>query len=270
MIINKTVLFFCSTLIFLFISLYVFSKNINIENEIDYLKFIAMSKYSDVKPGKFFCPRTKLNTSSNVIALTFDACGGKNGNGYDAELINYLIKENIPATLFINGRWIKQNKELFLKLAANSLFEIENHGSAHKPGTTAGQYVYGIRGTLDPAELVEEVEINAQEIFRLTGRKPKYFRAGTAWYDETGIKIIKNMGYEVANFSNSGYDFSKKSSKFLISKRLLNSRSGDIVLLHMNHPDWNTYEAIKIAIPSLRKKGFTFVKLEETGIKNDF
>lgn len=53
---------------------------------------------------------TRLATKDKVIALTFDACGGKGGSGYDRKLIDYLIKENIPATLFINARWIDANK----------------------------------------------------------------------------------------------------------------------------------------------------------------
>ncbi len=31
----------------------------------------------------------------------------------------------IPATLFINGRWIEENEEIMWMLAQNDLFEIE-------------------------------------------------------------------------------------------------------------------------------------------------
>lgn len=77
--------------------------------------------------------KRKMKTNEKVVALTFDACGGPGGSGYDAKLINYLIKEQIPATLFINSRWIDANTDLFMKLARNPLFEIENHGHLHKP-----------------------------------------------------------------------------------------------------------------------------------------
>ncbi len=61
--------------------------------------------------------KTRLATDDRVIALTLDACGSPHGKGFDAELINYLERENIPATLFINSRWIDANRELFLRLA---------------------------------------------------------------------------------------------------------------------------------------------------------
>ncbi|CRK81965.1 polysaccharide deacetylase family protein [Neobacillus massiliamazoniensis] len=57
--------------------------------------------------------RTRLNTTDKVIALTFDACGGKNGNGYDVDLIDYLREQQIPATLFINSSWIDANYDTF-------------------------------------------------------------------------------------------------------------------------------------------------------------
>jgi peptidoglycan/xylan/chitin deacetylase (PgdA/CDA1 family) len=61
--------------------------------------------------------KTKLNTDQKLIALTFDACGGPRGKGYDAKLIKYLKREKIPATLFISGKWIDANPEIFGELA---------------------------------------------------------------------------------------------------------------------------------------------------------
>jgi peptidoglycan/xylan/chitin deacetylase (PgdA/CDA1 family) len=60
--------------------------------------------------------KTKLNTDQKLIALTFDACGGPRGKGYDAKLIKYLKREKIPATLFISGKWIDANPEIFGEL----------------------------------------------------------------------------------------------------------------------------------------------------------
>ncbi|GAF11769.1 polysaccharide deacetylase domain protein [Bacillus sp. JCM 19045] len=55
--------------------------------------------------------KTELDTTEKVIALTFDACGGPNGSRIDEELIRYLITNEIPSTLFVNARWIKENQE---------------------------------------------------------------------------------------------------------------------------------------------------------------
>ena len=68
---------------------------------------------------------TSIDTGEKVVALTLDACGGTHGNGYDEELMAYLKKENIKATLFLNGRWIEANEALAASLAMDPLFEIE-------------------------------------------------------------------------------------------------------------------------------------------------
>src|SRR4030042_5268251 len=91
--------------------------------------------------------RTKLNTDQKLIALTFDACGGPRSNGYDAKLIEYLKSEKIPATLFISGKWIDANPEIFAELAKEPFFEIENHGLNHRPCSVNGRSAYGIAGT---------------------------------------------------------------------------------------------------------------------------
>ena len=99
----------------------------------------------------------------NRIALTPDAVSVLVNNGHRV-MIEYLIKENIPATLFINARWIDANPEVFASLAANPLFEIANHGLLHRPASVNGKGIYGIAGTRSLDELVDEIEVNALKI----------------------------------------------------------------------------------------------------------
>src|SRR3712207_2260203 len=47
---------------------------------------------------------TRLPTQDRVVALTFDACGGGRGSGYDAAVIEALRVTGTPATLFLNER----------------------------------------------------------------------------------------------------------------------------------------------------------------------
>src|SRR4030042_140734 len=60
--------------------------------------------------------KTRLNTDQKVLALTLDACGGPKGSRYDAKLIDFLTSEAIPATLFLSGKWIDANPDIFQKL----------------------------------------------------------------------------------------------------------------------------------------------------------
>ncbi|KKS68315.1 MAG: Polysaccharide deacetylase [candidate division TM6 bacterium GW2011_GWE2_42_60] len=202
-----------------------------------------------------------LGTSDKVIALTCDACGSKT-DGYDKELIDFLIKENVPATLFINARWIDKNPTIFKELAANPLFEIESHGMEHKPCSVNGNSIYGLQGTKSPAEVVDEVEKNGLKIALLTGRKPKYYRSGTAFYDEVAVQIVSELGYKVIGFSVLG-DKGATLNANEVEKAFLTSENGSIIICHFNRPEKETGAGLRRAIPKLKEKGFTFVKLEE-------
>jgi peptidoglycan/xylan/chitin deacetylase (PgdA/CDA1 family) len=204
--------------------------------------------------------KRKLNTKDKVVALTLDACGGTNGNGYDHKLIDYLIQEQIPATLFINSRWIDANYETFMAISHNPLFEIENHGSLHEPLSVSGKSVYGIKGTKNVGEVVDEVLVNENKIEALTGRKPIFFRSGTAFYDNVAASIVNELGLEPVNFNvlgDAGATYTVKQ----IRQAFQSSAPGSIIISHMNHPEKDVAEGIKLGIQDLKKKGYGFVKL---------
>jgi peptidoglycan/xylan/chitin deacetylase (PgdA/CDA1 family) len=210
--------------------------------------------------------KTRLDTNERVLALTFDACGGPRGSGYDAKLIQYLESEKISATLFVSGRWIDTNLEIFKKLSKNPLFEIENHGLNHKPCSAIGRSVYGIESTKSVEEIYDEIELNALKIQNLTGRKPKYYRPAGAYCDDICVEIANDLGCQVVNFSVRG-DAGATYSKKQVKEALLDAPSSSIILMHMNHPESETAEGMIEAIPELKKMGFRFVKLSDHGLR---
>jgi peptidoglycan/xylan/chitin deacetylase (PgdA/CDA1 family) len=210
--------------------------------------------------------KTHLNTNEKVIAITMDACGSPLGMAYDEKLVNFLKKEKIPATLFINARWIDKNLKTFKELAANPLFEIGNHGLEHKPASVNGKSIYNIKGTNSPEELVDEIEINARKIESITHKRPKYFRSGTAYYDEVAVKIANKLNHQVVGFSilgDAGATFSTKK----VEEAFLKAKKGEIVIIHMNHPTSDTAQGTINAITKLKQKGFRFVLLSDYKLK---
>jgi len=210
--------------------------------------------------------KTRLITDQKVLALTFDACGGPRGSNYDEKLIRYLENERIPATLFLSGRWIDANPDLLQELSGTHLFEIENHGLNHRPCSASGRSAHGIKGTKNVGHIFDEIELNGLKILNLTGRKPKYYRPGTAYSDEVCVEIANALGYEVVNFNVRG-DAGATYSKKQVEEALLRSAPASIVLMHMNRPESQTAGGVMGAIPELRKRGFRFVKVSDFGLK---
>ncbi len=228
-------------------------------------KTSIIKKYENVKPTQWsedvIGVVKTLPTTENVLALTLDLCGSKN-DSLDEELVQFLIDNKIPATFFVNNRWIRKYPEKFKKLANNNLFEIENHGNKHIPASVNGNSIYNIKGSNSAEELYDEIEDNAKYIEKLTGRKPKFFRSGTAYYDEYAVNLIYDMGIKPIGFNilgDAGATYSAKQVK----KALLKAKSGDIIICHANHPEKQTGKGLKSVLPLLKAKGFIFIKLEE-------
>jgi peptidoglycan/xylan/chitin deacetylase (PgdA/CDA1 family) len=234
------------------------------------LRKTLVSNYSDIKPLQWGEEVTgvkrRIRTNNKLIALTFDACGSSRGMAFDKKITDYLEKEQIPATLFINARWIEPNRQEFNRLAANPLFEIANHGFSHKPASVNGRSVYGISGTRDPGELADEIELNALKIKEITGRRPRFYRSGTAYYDEVAVRIASELGHQVAGFSLLG-DAGATYGKEQVKAALLSAKPGDIVIMHFNHPESGTAAGLLEAIPELKKRGFRFVRLSEVELE---
>ena len=205
-----------------------------------------------------------IKTKDKIIAFTFDACGREKGTGFDQQLIDYLINENIPATLFVTGRWIDEHFETFMSLSKEKNFEIENHGLNHKPCSIDGESEYGIHGTATVSDAFDEIEANARKIEALTHHKPKLYRSATAFIDEACAIMARQLHIQAISFQVLSGDAVPFTTTNEIEENVLkNIKPGAIVIMHMNHPQWNTFEALEKIIPRLKAEGYRFVQLKD-------
>jgi len=216
------------------------------------------SRYAAIAPQTWglYVPGvvTRLQGAGRAVALTFDACGGPGGHGFDAALIGFLRKAQIPATLFLNARWVDANPGIFGDLAADPLFDIANHGTRHLPLSVRGQSAYGIRGTRDVGEVYDEVASNARKLLGLVGHPMRFFRSGTAHYDDVATRIVRDLGEQVIGFDVNG-DGGATFTPQQVAGALDTVRPGSIVIAHMNHPGRGTAAGMRAALPTLRGAG---------------
>jgi peptidoglycan/xylan/chitin deacetylase (PgdA/CDA1 family) len=194
------------------------------------------------------------------MALTFDACGGPNNDAISDVLINFLIAQKIPATLFLNKRWVDFDPGRATALANNPLFEIGNHGTRHCPLSVTGRVAYNIRGTASPQEAVDEVWGNHERLMQLTGRPPRFFRTGTAHYDDIAVKIVHELGETPVGFSINA-DAGATFSATQVQRQLAKAAPGAISIAHMHRPKSGTPAGMLAALPRLRAAGYQFVHL---------
>ena len=199
-----------------------------------------------------------------VACLTFDACGnpaaGSASNGFDSDLVELLRERRVPATLFISKRWATARPNLAAALARDPLFEIGNHGTAHRPVTVDGRAAYGVAGTASAAEAVREVWENTRHLAGLVGRRPSLFRSGTAHYDDVGVAIVRSLGQLPVGFTANA-DFGATASAATVLHQLRSMPAGGISLGHVNRPQGSTAEGVAVAIAQMRHAGWVFRKV---------
>lgn len=194
------------------------------------------------------------------VFLTLDACGGPAGSAFDQVLIDGLRAARIPATLFLNMRWIEANADVAATLAAEPLFSIQNHGSAHLPLSVTGAEAYGIFGTTSVREAAQEVWANHQAITDLTGHAPRWFRPGTAHLDDVGLSIAAALGERIAGFAING-DGGATLPAFDVATAVSAAVGGELIIAHMNQPESGTAEGILNAVNAMRTRGLDFAIL---------
>lgn len=207
-----------------------------------------------------------LPAKAKGAALTFDACGGPNGEGFDEVLIEALRQHQAPATLFINQRWAKANKSLTRQLAADPLFEIANHGTSHAPLASRGQAAYGIPGTANIGAAYDEIMGNQHYLFEEFGVQARFFRSGTAHMDELSAALTRDLGLIPMNFTvnlDAGATFSAST----VTKQTLSMGSKSVGIGHFNRPNSGTGKGVAAALPgllqSLKSKELALVKLSD-------
>jgi peptidoglycan/xylan/chitin deacetylase (PgdA/CDA1 family) len=212
--------------------------------------------------------RISANSSAaKQVALTLDACSG----AFDEDLIAFLIRNRLPATLFVTKKWLLKNPRGVGILKANlDLFEIEDHGENHIPAVIGvGRKVYGIHGQPDLVHLQREVLAGARAIEEAVGIAPHWYRGATAEYDLQASKEIGRLGFGIAGFSVN-VDSGATVKRQQIVDRLKHVQNGDVLIAHMNKPKSDTAEGLSTGLIELLRKGFVFVRLDQIGLVTVF
>jgi peptidoglycan/xylan/chitin deacetylase (PgdA/CDA1 family) len=194
------------------------------------------------------------------VALTFDCCGGPGGSGFDHTLLSALVSHEVPATFFLNARWVRSNPVLTKEIVANPLFEVANHGAAHLPLSVTGRQAYGLPGTKDAGMVYDEIMGAQAELSAFMGGAPRFFRSGTAHYDDVAAQICRALGLVPVNF-NVNADGGATYPAATVTAEILSARPGSIIIAHANQPRSGTGAGVAAALPQMLGRGTRFIRL---------
>ena len=191
----------------------------------------------------------RSDENSKKIALTFD--DGPHPR-FTRQILDILSEYGIKATFFVIGVNAKNYPES-LKIIKDSGCEIGNHTYSHKrmEGMTTEQ-------------IRVEIEKCDEAIFEISGVHPRVFRPPQGYVPNELLSITSKKEYKVALWSIDTLDWSLNPSREIYGTVISKLRGGDIILMHDYVSGGNTTcDALRMIIPSLLEKGYSFVTVSE-------
>lgn len=203
--------------------------------------------------------------ASPRIALTFDACMGKT----DMRILDTLVNEQVPATIFVTARWLRTNPQaLSILMAHPDLFELENHGLNHIPAVDRPVPVYGIPAAGSPEAVATEVKGGGDAMLAHGIGQPRWFRGATAKYSLSSVAEIRALGYRIAGYSING-DSGATLPAAAVERQYASAKDGDVIISHINQPTKPAGEGVAKGILALKAKGVQFVRLQDIEERGD-
>lgn len=180
------------------------------------------------------------------MALTFD-----DGPeiGITDQVLDLLEKEGIRASFFLIGQQVTPETKYLVKREVALGCTIENHSFTHQDMTK-----------FTPEVIKEEIAKTSAVIKEITGEDPQFFRppyicVDQKMYDNIELPFICGRGCQ---------DWVPEVSAEERCRMILEAADdGVMILVHDMKKNENTIEALKVAIPELKKRGFELVNIRE-------
>ncbi|MFJ5276229.1 polysaccharide deacetylase family protein [Streptomyces parvulus] len=208
-------------------------------------------------------------TAGKTIALTFDADmtadqgpRAASGERFDNPgLISTLRRLEVPATVFMTGRWAEEYPDEARSIGRDPRFEIANHSYSHYAYTDD---CYGLP-TVSRDRMRSDLE-RAYTAFRKAGVPDAmpYFRFPGGCYDRAALKELTAAGVTTVQWDVVSGDAFATDADAVAREVLDGAKPGSVVVMHCTRSAAPvTEQAIRTIVPALRERGYRFVKVSE-------
>lgn len=190
------------------------------------------------------------NTEEKVVYLTFDE-GYE--NGFSPSILDTLKNNQVKATFFITGQYLRSEPDLVKRMAAEGHI-VGNHSFKH-PNFAE----------ISDDRIYEELTEVANRYQELTGQEmAPFFRPPMGKYNERVLYLVRKLGYRTIFWSMAHRDWetdNQPGKEAAYQHVMDNYHNGAIILLHAVSQS-NT-EALDDMIKQLLAEGYRFGSLYE-------
>jgi peptidoglycan/xylan/chitin deacetylase (PgdA/CDA1 family) len=232
--------------------------------------------YSSQRIRTLSKPLTRVRTTENILALTFD--GGSSANGADS-IIKILETKNLKSTFFLTGSFIRMFPGIVKKLILDN-HELANHTYSHPHLTT-----YTKDGNHTILKHVDRpfvyAQLNKTDSLLYTGFRQHfkpYWRAPFGEYNKEILNWAAEIGYKHVGWSpgcdtrdwvsdpeSALYRTADEIYDYIINLESKGKLRGAVILMHLHsdrHDDM-PYKILPKLIDTLRARKYKIVTISE-------
>jgi peptidoglycan-N-acetylglucosamine deacetylase len=159
--------------------------------------------------------------TAGAVAITID-------DGPDPTItpsvLDLLDRHQVKATFFCIGERVEAHSQLAREIVARG-HSIENHSQHHL-------HRFSVLG---PSGLRAEIERAQDTIERVTGQRPRFFRAPAGLRSPLLEPVLARLGLHLASWTRRGFDTVNRDPGVVLDRLTQGLRGGDILLLHDGH-----------------------------------
>ncbi len=181
------------------------------------------------------------------VALTFD--DGPDSTVTSA-VIGVLDQYGVKGNFFFLGSEAEKHPEVVKEAYENGHLVLSH------------SYHHVQLDQLSEPEIRNEMERAGTAIEEIIGQEPALLRTPYGSTNELVAEVAKENNVSIILWSIDSLDWAQRSTDVISSNVLSNIRNGDIILMHTDADEYDTYEVLPSIIEELQEQGYEIVDLE--------
>ncbi|CAM3935256.1 polysaccharide deacetylase family protein [Paenibacillus alkaliterrae] len=207
--------------------------------------------YREVKPkisledlGPY--PIYRGNPNKKMISLMINVAWG---NEYIDSILNTLKRENVKATFFLDGSWLKKYPEIAKRIQSYG-HEMSNHAYTHPD-----------MRMLSRQEAYKQIS-KTEDLLKSTLKvQNKWFAPPSGSFSQATVQIAEEQGLKTVLWTIDTIDWKNPSADTILRSVSAKLEPGALILMH---PTSSTRDAIGGIIAAAKAKGYMIGTVSET------
>lgn len=191
-------------------------------------------------------PIYKGNPKKPMVSLMINVAWG---DEYIVPMLDTLDAENVKATFFFDGSWLKKNPEMAKEIQKRG-HELENHAYTHPNMSQLSRE----RATL-------EISKTQQLLKDTLGVTNKWFAPPSGDFNQQTVQIAASLGLKTVLWTLDTVDWRKPSPDSIVNKISAKVEPGTLILMH---PTSSSSQALKGMIRVIKAKGLVLGTVSQT------